>query len=220
MRTMTRNKAKGFAVLLSAAMMLSTTAIPAVDAKTKKPKLSTTKISVEQGKKVKVTVKNAKKVTWKLNKAGKKIISLSKKSKKGVTIKAKKAGKAKVSVKMKTKKKTYKKKLTVIVTRKQTTNTTNTNANTDKATPTPSTTPTPTATPTPTPTQTPDAAPQRIKWILKKMQNLKTATVLNRVWQQQAQRLPLDNSTVFLYIAKYRTDAEKQLQICLYHLYF
>ncbi len=47
MRTMTRNKAKGFAVLLSAAMVLGTTAMPAVDAKAKKPKLSKTKISIE-----------------------------------------------------------------------------------------------------------------------------------------------------------------------------
>ncbi len=164
MRTMTRNKAKGFAVLLSAAMILGTTVMPAVDAKAKKPKLSKTKISIEQGKKAKVTVKNAKKVTWKLTKAGKKIISLSKKSEKGVTIKAKKAGKAKISVIMKAKKKTYKKKLTVTVTKKQTTDTkttntnTNTNANTDKATPTPSATPTPTATPTPPSTDTPSSA--------------------------------------------------------------
>lgn len=158
MKTMTRNKAKGFAVLLSAAMVLGTTAMPAVDAKAKKPKLSKTKISIEQGKKAKVTVKNAKKVTWKLTKAGKKIISLSKKSKKGVTIKAKKLGKAKITVKMKAKKKTYKKKLTVTVTKKQTTTTTNTNANTDKATPTPSATPTPTATPTPPSTDTPSSA--------------------------------------------------------------
>ena len=54
MRTMTRNKAKGFAVLLSAAMILGTTVMPAVDAKAKKPKLSKTKISIEQGKKAKV----------------------------------------------------------------------------------------------------------------------------------------------------------------------
>ena len=47
MRTMTRNKAKGFAVLLSAAMILGTTVMPAVDAKAKKPKLSKTKISKE-----------------------------------------------------------------------------------------------------------------------------------------------------------------------------
>lgn len=153
MRTFMKNNAKGLAVVLSAAMVLSVTVMPA-DAKAKKPKLSTTKVSMQEGAKKKVTVKNAKKVTWSLNKAGKKVVSLSKKSKKGVTIKAKKAGKAKITAKMKYGKKTLKKKITVSVTKKTSTNTnTNTNTNTTKATPTP--TPTPTATPTPTPTETP-----------------------------------------------------------------
>lgn len=151
MRTFMKNNAKGLAVVLSAAMVLSVTVMPA-DAKAKKPKLSTTKVSMKEGAKKKVTVKNAKKVTWSLNKAGKKVVSLSKKSKKGVTIKAKKAGKAKITAKMKYGKKTLKKKITVSVTKKTSTNT-NTNTNTTKATPTP--TPEPTATPTPTPTETP-----------------------------------------------------------------
>lgn len=143
MSTMVKKNAKGLAIVLSAAMVFSTTAMPVSDAKTKKPKLSTTKVSIEQGAKKKVTVKNAKKVTWKLTKAAKKVVSLSKKSKKGATIKGKAVGKATITVKMKYGKKTLTKKITVSVTKKTTTNT-----DTNKPTPTPpsndnKTTPTP-----------------------------------------------------------------------------
>lgn len=149
MSTIVRNKAKGLAVVLSAAMILSATAIPTSDAKVKKPKLSTTKVSVKVGAKKKVTVKNAKKVTWTIDKAGKKAISLSGKSKKGATIKGKAEGKAKITVKMKYGKKTLKKTIKVTVTKAQVNN----------ATPTPTATPVPSnepiVTPTPTPTPTP-----------------------------------------------------------------
>lgn len=158
MSTMVKKNAKGLAVVLSAAMVFSATAMPASDAKAKKPKLSTTKVSIEQGAKKKVTVKNAKKVTWKLTKAAKKVVSLSKKSKKGATIKGKAVGKAKITVKMKYGKKTLTKKITVSVTKK-----TDTTTNTNKSTPTPpadtnKATPTPTVTPTPTPSE-PTAEP-------------------------------------------------------------
>lgn len=163
MSTMVKKNAKGLAMILSAAMVFSTTAMPISDAKTKKPKLSTTKVSIEQGAKKKVTVKNAKKVTWKLTKADKKIVSLSKKSKKGATIKGKAVGKAKITVKMKYGKKTLTKKITVTVTKK--------NTDTNNPTPTPPSnvnnpTPTPPSnvnnpTPTPSgPTAEPTATPK------------------------------------------------------------
>ena len=165
MRAIVKNNVKGIAVVLSAAMILGTTAIPTSDAKVKKPKLSTTKVSVQVGATKKVTVKNAKKVTWTINKAGKKVVSLSKKSKKGATIKAKAVGKAKITVKMKYGKKTLKKTIAVTVTKKV--------ADTTKATPTPTVTPStvpsaspsaapsasPTAEPIPTITPVPDTAP-------------------------------------------------------------
>lgn len=156
MRTIAKNNAKGFAVVLSAALIFGGTAFPEANAKAKKPKLSTTKISLVQGTKKKVTVKNAKKVTWKINKAGKKIVSLSKKSKKGATIKAKKVGKAKITVSMKAGKKTYKKKLTVTVTAKGQSSTT---PKSNNATPTPTGTPAASPALSPTPTPTPSATP-------------------------------------------------------------
>lgn len=153
----TKKNAKGLAVVLSAAMIFSTTAMPVSEAKTKKPKLSTTKVSIVLGAKKKVTVKNAKKVTWKLTKAAKKVVSLSKTSKKGATIKGKAVGKATITVKMKYGKKTLTKKITVSVTKKATTNT-----DTNKPTPTPpsnTATPTPSNTATPTPSAEPTTPP-------------------------------------------------------------
>lgn len=164
MSKMVKNNAKGLAVVLTAAMVLSATAIPSSDAKAKKPKLSTTKVSVEVGAKKKVTVKNAKKVTWTLAKKAKKVVSLSKKSKKGATIKGKAVGTAKITVKMKYGKKTLTKKITVSVTKKANTNTDNNKAT---ATPTPpsgngggAATATPTPTPVPTQTEEPTVTPE------------------------------------------------------------
>lgn len=151
MSTIVRNKAKGLAVVLSTAMILSATATPMSDAKVKKPKLSKTKVSVEVGAKKKVTVKNAKKVTWTIDKAGKKAISLSKKSKKGATINGKAEGKAKITVKMKYGKKTLKKTIKVTVTK----------AAVNNATPTPTATPAPSN--PPAATQTPTATPEPTK---------------------------------------------------------
>lgn len=167
MSKMVKNNAKGLAVVLTAAMVLSATAIPSSDAKAKKPKLSTTKVSVEVGAKKKVTVKNAKKVTWTLAKKAKKVVSLSKKSKKGATIKGKAVGTAKITVKMKYGKKTLTKKITVSVTKKTDTNNNNNNNNTNNNNATPTPTPpsgnggTATATPTPeAPTEEPTVTPE------------------------------------------------------------
>lgn len=170
MSTMVKKNAKGLAVVLSAAMVFSATAMPASDAKAKKPKLSTTKVSIVQGAKKKVTVKNAKKVTWKLTKAAKKVVSLSKKSKKGATIKGKAVGKAKITVKMKYGKKTLTKKITVTVTKKADTSTNKSTptptppTNNNKATATPTVTPTETpAGPTEVPTDTPKPGYKKLK---------------------------------------------------------
>lgn len=169
MSTMVKKNAKGLAVVLSAAMVFSATAMPTSDAKVKKPKLSTTKVAIAKGAKKKVTVKNAKKVTWKLTKAAKKVVSLSKKSKKGATIKGKAVGKAKITVKMKYGKKTLTKKIAVTVTKKADTTkkaTPTPPTNNNKATPTPPTTsatPTPPAGPTEEPTEPPKPGYKKLK---------------------------------------------------------
>ncbi len=171
MSTMVKKNAKGLAVVLSAAMVFSATAMPASDAKAKKPKLSTTKVSIVKGAKKKVTVKNAKKVTWKLTKAAKKVVSLSKKSKKGATIKGKAVGKAKITVKMKYGKKTLTKKISVTVKKADTTTNNSTPTptpptNNNKATPTPPTssaTPTPPTGPTEEPTDPPKPGYKKLK---------------------------------------------------------
>lgn len=108
-------RAKGLTLLLTAALLVPQMSGVSADAKAKKPKLSTTKVSVTVGKTKKVTVKNAKKVTWKVTKKAAKIVKLTKKSKKGATIKGLKKGTAKISVQMKNGKKKVKKTLTVKV---------------------------------------------------------------------------------------------------------
>lgn len=114
-----KNNARVLALALSAMMAVSTAAAPEAEAKVVKPKLSTTKVSLEAGGTKKVTVKNAKKVAWSVDKKGKAKISLSRKSKKGVTIKGKAVGKAKVTAKMSYgSKKSLKKVITVNVKKK------------------------------------------------------------------------------------------------------
>ena len=159
MRTIVKNNAKALAVALTAAMVLSATAVPTSEAKAKKPKLSTKKVSVEVGAAKKVTVKNAKKVTWSINKAGKKAVALAKKSKKGVTIKGKAVGKAKVTAKMKYGKKTLKKTIKVTVTKKAARVSAATPSATPSATPVNSAKPSPTPAASAAPTGTPTAAP-------------------------------------------------------------
>lgn len=170
--------AKGLALLLAAGMLVPQMSGVSADAKAKKPKLSTTKVSVTVGKTKKVTVKNAKKVTWKVTKKAAKIVKLTKKSKKGATIKGLKKGTAKISVQMKNGKKKVKKTITVkvssakkVVVTAEPAKTTNkpTNGSTNgptkepvkepTATPTATSTTEPSATPTATPTEEPPAEP-------------------------------------------------------------
>lgn len=169
-------RAKGLTLLLTAALLVPQMSGVSADAKAKKPKLSTTKVSVTVGKTKKVTVKNAKKVTWKVTKKAAKIVKLTKKSKKGATIKGLKKGTAKISVQMKNGKKKVKKTITVkvssakkVVVTAEPAKTTNkpTNGSTNgptkepvkepTATPTATSTTEPSATPTATPTAEPTA---------------------------------------------------------------
>lgn len=171
-------RAKGLALLLTAALLVPQMSGVSADAKAKKPKLSRTKVSVTVGKTKKVTVKNAKKVTWKVTKKAAKIVKLTKKSKKGATIKGLKKGTAKISVQMKNGKKKVKKTITVkvssakkVVVTAEPAKTTNkpTNGSTNgptkepvkepTATPTATSTTEPSATPTATPTEEPPAEP-------------------------------------------------------------
>ena len=171
-------RAKGLTLLLTAALLVPQMSGVSADAKAKKPKLSTTKVSVTVGKTKKVTVKNAKKVTWKVTKKAAKIVKLTKKSKKGATIKGLKKGTAKISVQMKNGKKKVKKTITVkvssakkVVVTAEPAKTTNkpTNGSTNgptkepvkepTATPTATSTTEPSATPTATPTEEPSAEP-------------------------------------------------------------
>lgn len=171
-------RAKGLALLLTAALLVPQMSGVSADAKAKKPKLSRTKVSVTVGKTKRVTVKNAKKVTWKVTKKAAKIVKLTKKSKKGATIKGLKKGTAKISVQMKNGKKKVKKTITVkvssakkVVVTAEPAKTTNkpTNGSTNgptkepvkepTATPTATSTTEPSATPTATPTEEPPAEP-------------------------------------------------------------
>lgn len=171
-------RAKGLALLLTAALLVPQMSGVSADAKAKKPKLSRTKVSVTVGKTKKVTVKNAKKVTWKVTKKAAKIVKLTKKSKKGATIKGLKKGTAKISVQMKNGKKKVKKTLTVkvssakkVVVTAEPAKTTNkptngpTNGPTKEpvkeptATPTATSTTEPSVTPTATPTEEPTPTP-------------------------------------------------------------
>ena len=151
-------RAKGLALLLTAALLVPQMSGVSADAKAKKPKLSRTKVSVTVGKTKKVTVKNAKKVTWKVTKKAAKIVKLTKKSKKGATIKGLKKGTAKISVQMKNGKKKVKKTLTVkvssakkVVVTAEPAKTTNKPTNGPTNGPTKEPVKEPTATPTPMP---------------------------------------------------------------------
>lgn len=158
--------AKGLALLLAAGMLVSQMSGVSADAKAKKPKLSTTKVSVSVRKTKKVTVKNAKKVTWKVTKKAAKIVKLTKKSKKGATIKGLKKGTAKIFVQMKNGKKKVKKTITVkvssakkVVVTAEPAKTTNKPTNGPTNGPTKEPVKEPTATPTATPTEEPSAEP-------------------------------------------------------------
>lgn len=154
---MKRTAKSALVFALTASMVLGSASVS--DAKAKKPKLSSSKVTITVGQKKKITVKNAKpkKTTWSLTKSGKKYVTLSKKKKTSIYIKGKKAGKATLTAKIKVGKKTYKKTVKITVKKKTTV----------KTTPKPSTVPTnnptqapqsPAATPTPVVTPTPDAS--------------------------------------------------------------
>lgn len=105
---MKKTTEKTLALVMVAALCITTAAVP-VDAKVKKPKLSTKKMTLRTGTKKKLQIKNAgqvKKVTWKSKKTS--VAFLTKKTKKSVTIVAKKPGKTTVTCQIKSGKKTYK----------------------------------------------------------------------------------------------------------------
>ena len=105
---MKKTTEKTLALAMAAVLCITTVAVP-VDAKVKKPKLSTKKMILNTGKKKKLQIKNAgkvKKVTWKSKKTS--VAFLTKKTKKSVTIVAKKPGKTTVTCQIKSGKKTYK----------------------------------------------------------------------------------------------------------------
>ena len=70
-----KSHTKGLAVLLALGLVASSVPSIGVARKVKKPKLSKTKVSVEEGGTKKVIVKNAKKVIWKVSKKDKKFIN-------------------------------------------------------------------------------------------------------------------------------------------------
>ena len=105
---MKKTTEKTLALAMAAVLCITTVAVP-VDAKVKKPKLSTKKMILNTGKKKKLQIKNAgkvKKVTWKSKKTS--VAFLTKKTKKSVTIVAKKPGKTTFTCQIKSGKKTYK----------------------------------------------------------------------------------------------------------------
>lgn len=105
---MKKTTEKTLALAMAAALCITTVAVP-VDAKVKKPKLSTKNMTLNTGAKKKLQIKNAgkvKKVTWKSKKTS--VAFLTKKTKKSVTIVAKKPGKTTVTCQIKSGKKTYK----------------------------------------------------------------------------------------------------------------
>lgn len=105
---MKKTTEKTLALAMAAVLCITTVAVP-VDAKVKKPKLSTKKMILNTGEKKKLQIKNVgkvKKVTWKSKKTS--VAFLTKKTKKSVTIVAKKPGKTTVTCQIKSGKKTYK----------------------------------------------------------------------------------------------------------------
>ncbi len=88
------------------------------DARTKKPRLASKKITVEKGKKKKVKVKRAKlvkKLKIKMTKKAKKIVKVTVKKKKRLVIKGLNKGKTSIKVKIITAKKSYHTKLKIYV---------------------------------------------------------------------------------------------------------
>ena len=112
---MKKTTEKAWALVMAAALCITTIAIPA-DARIKKPKLNVKKMTLKTGQKKKLQLKNVKKVkkvTWKSKK--KAVAALSKKTKKSAVITAKKPGKTVITCQFKSGKKTYKLNCKVLV---------------------------------------------------------------------------------------------------------
>ena len=112
---MKKTTEKAWALVMAAALCITTIAIPA-DARIKKPKLNVKKMTLKTGQKKKLQLKNVKKVkkvTWKSKK--KAVAALSKKTKKSVVITAKKPGNTVITCQFKSGKKTYKLNCKVLV---------------------------------------------------------------------------------------------------------
>lgn len=136
------------ALAVAFALTVSGITVTDVEAASKAPTLSKTKISIQKGKSKKVTVEKkknvtVKKVTWSINKSS--VAKLTKKTKTYVVIKGVKKGTATVTAKIKVEKKTYTRKLKVTVTAAQ-----------NKNTPAPDSTAKPNATVKPDTTAKPD----------------------------------------------------------------
>lgn len=151
----------------------------------KKPKLSTKKVTIEKGKKKKVTVKNAKlyKISWKIK--SKKIATFKKSGKYGVLLTAKKVGKTTLTCTLKKGKKKTTLKCTVNVKTKKTTTTTST-----PSTPSLVTTPTPTGTPTPTATVSATPTLSSMKKAYEGLfENVGTCLTYNQGWGNHPDQL-------------------------------
>lgn len=169
------------ASIMAIALLLTTVLVPFARPTSEaaaKPKFSTKKITVTEGKTKKLTVKNAKggKLTWKVK--NKKIVSLVKAGKYAKKVKGKKSGTTTVSCRVKKGRTSRTLKCTVKVTKKKTqtaektpvsgdapavTSTPGNDTSTKPVAPTPTSavtpTPTPVVTPTPTPVVTPTPTP-------------------------------------------------------------
>lgn len=116
---MKKTNQKVMALLTVTALGISSVFTTPVSAKAAKPKLSKKRVTLWEGAKKKITIKNAKtakKVVWKSSK--RLVILLKKKTKKSVWLVAKRAGTATVTAKVKMRGKTYKLSCKVIVKKK------------------------------------------------------------------------------------------------------
>ena len=157
---MKKTTEKAWALVMAAALCITTIAIPA-DARIKKPKLNVKKMTLKTGQKKKLQLKNVKKVkkvTWKSKK--KTVAALSKKTKKSAVITAKKPGKTVITCQFKSGKKTYKLNCKVLV-RKNADMAVPQNTAESQSTLQPEQSIAPTVTPA-VPTSTPTAAPSLI----------------------------------------------------------
>ena len=105
---------KATAMVLTAGLVFSTVPVSESQA-AKKPKLSTTKVTVRVNGTKKITIKNAKKINCKMDAKSKKRVKITKKSAKALVLKGVKAGSAKIKVTLKNGKKKVTKTIRVTV---------------------------------------------------------------------------------------------------------